>query len=90
MATQCDKTAKKHPLQLYQELLARPLVHVGGKLSDLIASIQGWINRYPAVAEKAIVFDKYKDISANDHERMRHAGEFVINYELSITSPLPK
>ncbi len=41
-------------------------------------------------AEKIIVFDKYKDISAKDHERMRRAGEMVIDYEFSITSPLPK
>ena len=62
----------------------------GGRLSDLIASIQGRINRYPDVAEKIIVFDKYKGISAKDHERMRRAGEVVIDYELSITSLLPK
>ena len=62
----------------------------GGNLSDLIASIQGRINRYPDVAEKIIVSDKYKDISGKDHERMWCAGEVVIDYELSITSPLPK
>ena len=62
----------------------------GGNLSGLIASIKGQINRYPDVAEKIIVFDKYKDISAKDHERLRRAGEVVIDYELSITSPLPK
>ncbi len=58
---------------------------VSGNVSDLIASIQGRINRYPDVAEKIIVFDKYEDISAKDHERMRRAGEVV-----TITSPLPK
>ena len=62
----------------------------GGNLSDLIASIKGRINRYPDVAEKIIVFDKYKVISAKDHERLRRAGEVVIDYELSITSPLLK
>ena len=62
----------------------------GSNLSDLIASIKGRINRYPDVAEKIIVFDKYKDISAKDHERLRRTGEVVIDYELSITSPLPK
>ena len=56
----------------------------------MIASIQGQINIYPDVAEKIIVFDKYKDFSAKDHERIRRAGEVVIDYELSITSPLPK
>jgi hypothetical protein len=33
----------------------------GGNFSDLIASIQGRIGRYPHCAEKIIVFDKYKD-----------------------------
>ena len=56
----------------------------------MIASIQGRINCYPDVAEKIIVFDKYKDISAKYHEIMRRAGEVVIDYKLSITSPLPK
>lgn len=61
-----------------------------GSVSDLISSIQGRLSRYPDAAEKIVVFDKYQDISAKDHERMRRAGEVVIDYELSITSPLPK
>ena len=40
--------------------------------------------------EKVVVFDKYKDISAKDHERMRRAGEVFSNYDLSISSLLPK
>ena len=58
----------------------------GGNFSDLIASIQGWISRYPDGAEKIIVFDKYKDISAKDHERMWRAREVVIDYT---NSPSP-
>lgn len=61
----------------------------GGSPSDLIASITARLNHYPG-AEKVVVFDKYKDVSAKDHERIRRAGEFVIDYDLSITSPLPK
>ena len=61
-----------------------------GSVSDLMSSIQGRLVRYTDGAEKIIVFDKYHDISAKDHERMRRAGEVVIDYELSITSPLPK
>ena len=62
----------------------------GGNLSNLIACIQSKISRYPDATEKIIVFDKYNDTSAKDHERMRRAGEVVVDYELSITSPLPK
>jgi hypothetical protein len=62
----------------------------GGSPSDLIASIHGRLSHYPDGTEKIIVFDKYEDISAKDHERIRQAGEVIIDYELSITSPLPK
>ena len=62
----------------------------GGCPSDLIASIQCRLLRYPACTEKVLVFDKYKGISAKDHERIRCAGEVTIDYDLSITSHLPK
>jgi len=59
-----------------------------GSVSDLISSIEGRLGRYPDDAEKVIVFDKYQDISAKDNDTMRRAGEVVIDYDLSITSPL--
>ena len=62
----------------------------GGSPSDLIASIQGRLSHYPDCTEKVVVFDKYKDISAKDYERMRRAGEVFSNYDLSIFSLLPK
>lgn len=62
----------------------------GGSPSDLIASIRGRLSRYPNGTDKVIVFDKYHDVSAKDHERMRRAGEVLIDYELSITTCLPK
>ena len=62
----------------------------GGNPSDLIASIQGRLSHYPDGTEKVVVFDKYTDISAKDHERMRRAGEVFSNYDLSISSLLPK
>ena len=40
------------------------------------------LKRYPDAAEKIIVFDKYQDVSAKD--------QVPIDYELSITGPLPK
>ena len=62
----------------------------GGGRSDVIESIRRRLSRYPHEAETIIVFDKYQDISAKDHERMLRAFEVPIDYELSITSPLPK
>ena len=62
----------------------------GGSPSDLIASIQGRLSHYPDGTKKVVVFDKYKDISAKDHEIMRRAGEVFSNYDLSISSLLPK
>ena len=62
----------------------------GGSPSDLIASIQGRLSHYPDGTEKVVVFNKYKDISAKDHERMRRAVEVFSNYDLSISSPVDK
>ena len=39
---------------------------------------------------RKMLSDKYQDISAKDHKRMRRAGEVVIDYDLSIASHLPK
>ncbi len=62
----------------------------GGSPSDLIASIKSHLRRYSSDTDKIVVFDKYHDISAKDHERMRRAREVIIDYELSITTSLPK
>ena len=42
-----------------------------------MSSIHCRLVRYTDGAEKIIVFDKYQDISAKDHERVRRAGEVV-------------
>ena len=73
-----------------QQLLYRIVWPYGDSPSDVIESIRRRLSRYPHEAEKIIVFDKYQDVSAKDHERMRRAAEVPIDYELSITSPLPK
>lgn len=62
----------------------------GGSPSDLISSIKARTSRYSDDADKIVVFDKYQGISAKDHERMRRTGEATIDYDLSITSSLPK
>ena len=61
-----------------------------GAPSDLISSIKARTSRYSDDADKIAVFDKYQGISAKDHERMRRTGEATIDYDLSITSSLPK
>jgi len=61
-----------------------------GTPSDLIASMQDRLDDYPERTKKVLVIDKYQGISAKDHERMRRAGEAVIEYDISITSSLPK
>ena len=56
----------------------------GGSHYDLVASIEECFNKYMYTdATRAILgFDKYKDISAKDNERMRRASEVVIYYDL--------
>ena len=44
---------------------------------------------YPAGTEKILVFDRYDDMSAKDHERVRRGGEGSTDYNLTINSPLP-
>ena len=44
---------------------------------------------YPPGTEKILVFDRYDDISAKDHERVRRGGEGSTDYNLTINSPLP-
>ncbi|KAK3879812.1 hypothetical protein Pcinc_007117 [Petrolisthes cinctipes] len=45
---------------------------------------------HPDGTEKIIVFDKCQNVSAKDHERLQRSSDFIIEYDLSITSPLPK
>ena len=55
-----------------------------------IAFIEECFNNYPDAANRILVFDKYEDISAKDHERMRQASKSVIDYDLAIASHLDK
>ena len=58
-----------------------------GTVSVLVESMK---TRLSAIAgEKILVFDKYYDVSAKDHERMRRCGMGSINYGLTINTPLP-
>lgn len=62
----------------------------GGTPSDLISSIHDRLRIYRETTKTVVVFDKYQDTSAKDHERMRRANETVLDYDLSVTSILPK
>ena len=42
--------------------------------SELIASIEEHISNYPEAPKKSVVFNKYQDISAKDHDRMWQAS----------------
>ena len=56
----------------------------GGSPSDLIASFQDRLSHYPDGTNKIIVFDKYQDISAKDHERMRRTSESTLIFTSSL------
>ena len=45
---------------------------------------------YSPGTEKILVFDRYDDISAKGHERIRRGGEGSTDYNLTINRPLPK
>ena len=56
--------------------------------SELIASNEEHLSNYPKTSTKIVVFNKYQDISAKDHDRMQQASGAVLDY-LSIASHLP-
>jgi len=55
----------------------KPLYHVvwpcGGSVGMLAESLKARLALYAAI-EKILVFDRYSEISAKDHERQRRAG----------------
>ena len=65
--------------------------HAGGALMLFENAKQRLSNHhgYPPGTEKILVFDRYDDISAKDHERVRRGGEGSTDYNLTINSPLP-
>ena len=58
-----------------------------GDVSVIVASIITRMSSLPG--DKVLVFDKYYDVSAKDHERMRRAGIGSISYDLTNNTPLP-
>jgi len=60
-----------------------------GDASDLSENIKRRLSCYSTGTEQVLVFDRYDDLSAKDHERMRRAGEGSTDYNLTTNSPLP-
>ena len=47
------------------------------------------LSYYPEATKNVVVFDKYQDIPAKDHDRIRQASGVVLDYDLFIASHLP-
>lgn len=73
-----------------QQLLYHIVWPHGGDASTLAETMKQRLSRYPVDTEQVLVFDKYKDVSAKDHERVRRGGEGSTDYNLTVNSPLPK
>ncbi|KAJ8412704.1 hypothetical protein AAFF_G00116550 [Aldrovandia affinis] len=58
-----------------------------GTVADLAASMGRRLNCY--ITQTFIIFDRYEQVSAKDHEKQRRAGESSTEYQLSLTTPLP-
>ena len=71
----------------------QPLYHIvwpcAGSASDLANSMKDRLGQYQPT-EVLIIFDRYDDRSAKDHERIRRAGEGAVNYNITISSKLPR
>ena len=72
-----------------QQLLYHIIWPHGGDTSDLGDNIKNRLSCYPIGTEQVLVFDRYNDLSAKDHERIRRAGEGSTDYNLTTNRPLP-
>ena len=74
--------------KLFSQRRREILPHVSSS-SELIASNEQHLSNYPVASKKIVVFDKYQDISAKDHDRMLQASGAKLDNDLSIASHLP-
>ena len=70
-----------------QQLLYHFTWHCGGDPSILVASMKARLASLPG--ECVVVFDRYDNVSPEDHERMGCAGVGSTNYNIAINSLLP-
>ena len=80
---------RKIPKVIASKLFYRIIwLHVSSP-SEVIASNEEHLSNFPEASKKFDIFDKYQDISAKDHDRMRKASGAVLDYDLSIASHRP-
>ena len=60
-----------------------------GQITNIVDGMKERIKQFPDDADKLIIFDKYKEISAKGHERQRRAGAGSAQYNLEINTALP-
>ena len=58
-----------------------------GTVADLAASMGRRLHQH--ITQTYVIFDRYQQLSAKDHERQRRAAESSTVYHLSLTTPLP-
>ena len=61
-----------------------------GDASDLSENIKRRLSCYSAGTEQVLIFDRYDNLSAKDHQRMRRASEGSTDYNLTGNSPVAK
>ena len=71
-----------------QQLLYHIVWSCAGSASDLANIMKDRLGQYQPT-EVLVIFDRYDDMSAKDHERIRHAGEGAVNYNITTSSKLP-
>ena len=69
------------------QLLYHIVCPLRGDASVIVASISTRLSTL--AGDKVLVFDKYYDVSAEDHERMRRASIGSISYDLTNNTSLP-
>ena len=71
-----------------QQMLYDIVWPCAGSASDLTNSMKDRLGQYQPT-EVLVIFDRYGDMSAKDHERIRCAGEGFVNYNITTLSKLP-
>ena len=71
-----------------QQLLYDFVWPCAGSASDLANSMKDRLGQYQPT-EVLVIFDRYDDRSAKDHERIRCAGEGSVNYNITTSSKRP-
>ena len=69
-----------------QQLLYHIVWPCAGSASDLANSMKDRLGQYQPT-EVLVIFDRYDDRSAKDHERIRRAGEGAVGVEIADDSP---